>query len=145
MQNKSGFTTNNSPKVSVVMQHFIVALVKDVIICSKDFESSKKHLKAYCDNEKLSYSLLEYNLNLFFELLEDYRKTNNFVLYRFLKLQARFCFIDEDMFGLLQIALPEMDSFDENQDSGAYANKTTGFKLAVHNAGIVGGHLIGLL
>ncbi|MGB4415969.1 MAG: hypothetical protein WBI53_13915 [Paludibacter sp.] len=145
MQIKSGFTTDNSLKVSVVMQHFIVALAKDVITYPENFESGKKHLKAYCENEKLSYSVLEYNLNLFFELLEDYRKTNNLVLYRFLKLQARFCFIDEDMFDSLQIAPAEQDCFDDNQDSSAYANKTTGFKLSVHNGDIVGGHLIGLL
>jgi hypothetical protein len=135
-----------TPQVSVSMQRFIIALVNDGIIHPENFESSKKHLKAYCENEQLNFSELEHNLSLLFELLEDYRKTNTFILYRFLKLQAKFCFINEHMFGLLPINhLILDDCFDDTEDDpSVYCNKATASISSAHFGGIVGGHLIGL-
>lgn len=144
MQIKPDFTKGIPPKTPVDFRHFIFALVNDVIIHPENFERRNKQLNEYCENGKINYSELVYHLNLFFNLLNDYRKTNNHILYRFLKLQARFCFIDEDRFGLLQIALPGTDSFTENSGEDAYCGKTSVSGLSSHHGGIVGAHLIGL-
>ena len=90
MQINSDFTLDNTPQVSVAMRCFIFALAREAVLHSGSFVKRKKQLKAYCEYEMLNYSILEYNLNLFFELFEDYRKTNDPVLYSFLKLQAGF-------------------------------------------------------
>lgn len=134
-----------TPQVSVLMQRFILALVKDVVDHPENFESSKKHLKAYCENEQLSFSELEHNLGLFFELLEDYRKTNTLILYRFLRLQARYCLMDKHMFESLPIEhLVLDDCFDDTEEPTADCDKTTECNSSSRHGGIVGGHLIGL-
>lgn len=121
------------PPVSGLMKQFLVAIVSDEIVQPGNFESSKKHLKAYCENEMLDYSALESDLRLFFGLLTDYNQTKDPVLYHFLILQACNCFFDDAMFGLLPIVPPQ----EINTESFSRATSAT-------NYGIVGGHLIGL-
>ena len=121
------------PPVSDAMKQFLVSIVKDEIVQPGNFESSKNHLKAYCENEMLNYSALESDLRLFFGLLAEYNKTKDPVLYHFLMLQACNCFLDEAMFGLLPIVPPT----EINPESFSLPTSAT-------NCGMVGGHLIGL-
>ena len=139
----SYFGKDNTPIVSKALQHYIFAFVQDVINHPDNLERSEKWIKGYCENENLNYSELEYNLNSFFELLEAYHKTNTLVLYRFLKLQAQHCFIDEERFDLLRIKPVEHDFLSEIQKSSACChNKNTG--SSSYGSGIVDGHIIGL-
>jgi hypothetical protein len=142
MQDKSDFTQDPTPTISIDMQHFITALVTDIVIHPGNFESGKKQLKAYCEHEEVSYDAMEHNLSLFFELLEDYRTTNTFIFYKFLKLQARFCFIDEQTFGLL-VSPPDDNNQAEKQHSGT-SGKTSCSSSSSHHGGIVGGPIIGI-
>lgn len=121
------------PQVSDAMKQFLVAIVKDEIVQPGNIESSKKHLKAYCEKEMLDYWALESDLRLFFGLLADYNQTKDPVLYHFLILQACNCFLDEAMFGLLPILPPE----EINPESFSLTTSATHY-------GMVGGHLIGL-
>lgn len=144
MQIKSKITRANNSAISDSFQKIIWALVVDVVIHSGSFETRKKLLKKYCEDENLIYPELENNLRLFLELLEDYNKTNDSRLYRFLKLQAQFCFIDESNFDFL-LAPP---IYHENNDKTQISNDSGSQKpitsSSTSNGGIVGGHLIGL-
>jgi hypothetical protein len=143
MNIKSDFGKDNTPAVSNVIQHYIFAFVQDTINQPDNIERGEKWLKDYCENENLNYSELEYNLNVFFELLEEYRKTGAHVLYSFLRLQAQYCFIGEERFNLLKINPAGYDSLDEIQDSSACSYEENGITSS-HDSGIVGGHIIGL-
>ncbi|MDP4240622.1 MAG: hypothetical protein Q8904_14260 [Bacteroidota bacterium] len=142
MQDISDFTKDHTPTISTNMQHFITALVTDVVIHPGNFESGKKQLKAYCEQGKVSYTVMEHNLSLFFGLLEDYRTTNTFTFYKFLKLQARFCFIDEQTFGSL-VSPPDDNRQVEKQHSGT-SGITSCSSSSSHHGGMVGGPIIGL-
>ncbi len=144
MQINSDFTADNTPKVSNVMKQFIVELIKNEISHPENFERSKKHLKAYCRNERLNFSTLEYNLNLFFALNRDYSQMNTPALYGFLKFQSQFCFLDETMFGLLAIVPAEQDYFSDNLDSSGSNDMMLISGTSSENLGLIGGHLIGL-
>ncbi len=124
-----------NPPVTHALQRFILALVKNTILYPVYSESSKIHLKAFCKAEKYDFNALEYNFKLFFELLEDYRKTLDIELYRFLKIKARYLFLDEDLFNQLPIFKPLENS---ECDSDSYESS-----CSADNEGIVGGHLIG--
>ena len=143
MNNTSDLGKDNTPTISKAMRHFIFAFVQDSINQPDNFERNKKWLKGYCKNEKLNYPELESNLNVFFELLEEYCRNGTPVLYRFLKLQSQNCFIDEERFDLLKIIPGEHDSIAEIQNSSAYCHdKNT--NSSSEDSGIVGGHIIGL-
>lgn len=142
MKIESYLTTDSGQNVSAAMQCFTINLLKDVLVHTGNLENGKKHLKAYCDNEQLEYNAVEHNLNLFLGLFNDYRKTKSPVLYRFLKLQARLCFVDEQLFGLLAIVPPDEDYPDGIENLNTHC-KTTDSGSAYHG-GMVGGHLIGL-
>ncbi len=133
----------NDSNASVTIQHYIFAFVQNLINQPENPERSKDWLRGYCEKERMNYLELEYNLSVFFQLLEEYRKTNTFTLYRFLKLQAQACFIDEERFELLRISPPQQELVGKATDLGACScdNKTIS---SSHNSGIVGGHIIGL-
>ncbi|HEY6915425.1 MAG TPA: hypothetical protein VI413_12175 [Paludibacter sp.] len=115
------------------MKQYLVAIVRDEINQPGNFESSRKHLKAYCENESLDYTALMSDLRQFFGLLADYNQIKDPVLYKFLTWQACNCFFDEAMFGLLPILPPE----EINPESFGRTTSAT-------HCGMVGGHLIGL-
>ena len=143
MSINSEFRKANNPTASIAMQHYIFAFVQDVINQPDNLERSINWLMEYCEKEKMNYSELRQQLNSFFQLLEEYRKTNTFVLYRFLKLQAQACFIDEERFALLRIQPANYEFPRIAADMGtSCSDKNT--ITSSHNGGLVGGHLIGL-
>jgi hypothetical protein len=143
MQIKSEFTQGNNQQISFTFQKIISALFVDVVLHSGSFETRKKLVETYCKIENLSYAELENNLSLFFELLEDYRETNNPVFYRFLKLQAKSCFFDEHDFDLL---IKPANDLERGLEVWTQNNATpTSCDNSSSDLGeIVGGHLIGL-
>lgn len=141
MQVKSDFTKENTPQVSIGLKHFILTLAMNEVRHSGSFKKRKKLLKAYCKSDNLEYITLVYNLNLFFELLEDYLRTEDPALFGFLKLQAGFCFIDMQDFHLLQLIHTVHRSAPKNTTS--YSNESFSNSSSVRT-GMVGGHLIGL-
>ncbi len=139
----SYFRKENTPTASIAMQHYIFAFVQDVINQPDNLERSKEWLKIYCEKEQMNYSELEHNLESFFQLHEEYRKTGTFILYRFLKLQAQACFITEERFGLLRISAAQNDFLSEVLDSGVCSSDKNE-NTSSSDSGIVGGHIIGL-
>lgn len=137
------FGKDNIPAVSKAMQHYIFAFVQDCINQPGSLARNKEWLKDYCESEKLNYSDLEYNLNVFFELLEEYNRASTPVLFRLLKSQSQNCFIDEERFDLLKINPAGYDLSTDMQSSGAYEYKEDDMSSS-HSNGIVGGHIIGL-
>jgi len=143
MQVESDFTKDNTPQVSNDFRQYIFILAQDIALYSESFEKKKKNLRVRCEREMVEYNTLEYNLTLFFELVEDYRKSNDQVLYRFLKLQAGFCYIDEPNFVKLQI--PNAGKVNnESISSDVCRNRTSDSTSSDLQGGIVGGHLFGL-
>ena len=143
MQVESDFIKNNTPRISIELRRFIFALAEDIIRYSGSFEKRKKRLKVRYEREKVDYNILEYNLNLFFELIDDYCKSNDPVLYRFLKLQAGFCFINVPDFAKLLIPTTGQ-VIDDSQSSNVNKNKPSDSISSNIHSGIVGGHLFGL-
>jgi hypothetical protein len=121
------------PQVSDAMKQFLVAIVRDEIIQPGNFDSSKPHLEAYCENEGVRFAALYSDLLLFLGLLNDYNQTKDPVLYQFLTWQASNCFIDEAMFRMLPVAAPE------EIDPDLFCRSTS-----ANDWGMVGAHLIGL-
>jgi hypothetical protein len=119
------------PKISFAMHQFLVTIVTDGIVMPENFVNCQNHLKAYCENELLNYSVLESNLRLFFGLVNEYNQTKDPLLYHFLKLQATNCLLDEQAFAQLPIVPPE-----ETHQLGLLSSANHYF--------MVGGHLIGL-
>jgi len=87
-------------------------MVEEIVLKGEDFdEQKKKWLKKYSEAEGLNYAELEGNLNDFFELLEDYKKSQSNALKRVLSNQASVCFINNNLLDKLisqqpQIILP---------------------------------------
>ena len=143
MQVESDFTKDNTPQVSNDFRQYIFKLAEDIVLYSGSFEKKKKNLRARCEREIVNYNTLEYNLTLFFELVEDYSKSNDQVLYRFLKLQAGFCYIDETDFVKLQIPYGGKVN-NENLYSDVCRNRSSDSSSSNLQGSIVGGHLFGL-
>jgi len=139
----SDFGKANTQIVPNRMQHYIFAFVQDSINHPDNLDVNKKWLKGYCEVENINYSELEFNLNLFFELLSDYSKSKTHILYSFIKLQAQYCFIDEERFHLLRIA-PYLYEFAYEIQHASASSQENIILTSSGSSGIVGGHLLGL-
>ncbi len=111
MQDKSSFSNSNSnqPPISQGLQDFINTMVEEIVLKGEAFDELKrKWLMKYSEAEGLNYAELEGNLKDFFELLDDYRKTQSSALKRMLSNQASACFIDNMLLDKLLSQQPQI-------------------------------------
>jgi len=105
MQDKSSYSSQHKPQISESLQNFINAMVEEIVLKGDSFdELKKKWLKKYSEAEGLNYGELEGNLNDFFELLEDYKKSQSNALKRVLLNQASVCFLTDKYLEAILVA-----------------------------------------
>lgn len=126
---------NLIPPVSAAFRQSIVLLIRNDIVFPGEKRLHIDKLKTYCRKEGTDFKSLEENLFLFIELLKDYLRTQDPVIFRFLKAQAKFCYADEHLFGLLSLPVPEKTTL---------SRKDTGSPASGADGGMAGIHLIGL-
>lgn len=145
MQKKQYFSYTNMNSASSAMQLCILSLMNEPATDPDIYEMQLMQINKYCKDEDISFTMLERNLNEYFELLDSYRNTKTRIFLRFLKLQARNCLIDENNIELLQIIKDEVIDFEDyytcNDDNyiSSGSSRSSSFSTTM-----VGGHIIGL-
>ena len=102
MQDKSSYTSPNKPQITQGLQDFINAMVEEIVFKGESFEKSKKWLKKYSESDGMNYVELEKNLQVFFEFVGDYQKTQLASLKRIITSQAEICFVSNDILEKIQ-------------------------------------------
>lgn len=126
------FTSSTGP-LPVAIKQFFIATITEEIVRPGHFENNKERLQAFCEEEKINFHVLESEMRLFFGMVSDYNISRDSLFYRFLMLQASYCFLTEADFAALPIPLPlDVSAFE------MYAGVST------YDSGMVGAHLIGL-
>ncbi|HAY70369.1 MAG TPA: hypothetical protein DCX89_00625, partial [Saprospirales bacterium] len=72
---------------------------EEIVLKGEAFdEQKKKWLRKYSEAEGVNFDELERNLTDFFELFNDYQKTQSNALQRVLENQAKACYITEVLY-----------------------------------------------
>jgi hypothetical protein len=97
MEDKSLFNSEQPKTISEGLQNFIDSMVEEIVLVGKPFDTQKKYLRKFSENEGLDYEKLEADITTFIEILDSLKTA-------FSKLQAKLakekgceCYISKDM------------------------------------------------
>ena len=71
MEDESIYTKNQPKEISKGLQNFIDSMVEEIVLEGKPFDTQKKYLKKFSENEGLDYDKLEADLSTFIEILDN--------------------------------------------------------------------------
>ncbi len=91
--------TNSRPQggISENLQRFIDAMVEEIALEGKPFDTQKKYLKKYSENEGLDYDKLEADIITFIEILDSLKTAFSKLQVKLAEEKGRECYISEEM------------------------------------------------
>lgn len=96
MEDQSIFRNSHPGAISEGLQRFIDSMVEEIVITGKPFESQKKYLRKFSENEGLDYEKLEDDINAFIMVLESLRTAFSKVQVQLAEEKGRECHISEE-------------------------------------------------
>lgn len=96
MEDESLFTKNQPKVISESLQNFIDSLVEEIVLQGKPFDTQKKYLKKYSENEGIDYDKLEGDISAFIEILDSLKTTYSQLQVKLAVEKGRECHISED-------------------------------------------------
>lgn len=101
MEDKSLFTSSQPRTISEGLQNFIDAMVEEIVLEGRPFDTQKKYLKKFSENEGLDYDKLEADIITFIEILDCLKTAFNKLHVKLAEEKGRECYISEAMVGKL--------------------------------------------
>ena len=95
MQDQSLFNSSQPQSISEGLQNFINAMVEEIVLEGKPFDSQKKYLKKFSENEGLDYEALEKGIAELTETLTEMSSSDSKTLMRLALFQAKECYVSE--------------------------------------------------
>ncbi len=90
--------TNSQPQggISENLQRFIDAMVEEIVLEGKPFDTEKKYLKKFSENEGLDYGKLEADITTFIEILDSLKTAFSKLQVKLAEEKGRECHISEE-------------------------------------------------
>ena len=82
MGDKSLQNSQKPQKISEGLQNFIDSMVEEIVLEGKPFNTQKKYLKKFSENEGLDYDKLEADISTFIEILENLENVSSNLMER---------------------------------------------------------------
>jgi hypothetical protein len=95
MEDKSLFNSDEPRTISEGLQNFIDAMVEEIVLEGKPFDTQKKYLKKFSENEGLDYEALEKGITELVETMREMKTSDSQTLMRLALFQARECHVTE--------------------------------------------------
>ena len=96
MKDESIFTKNQHKEISESLQNFIDSLVEEIVLEGKPFDTQKKYLKKFSENEGLDFNKLESDINTFIEILDSLKTNLSQLQIKLAKEKGYDCYISEE-------------------------------------------------
>ena len=96
MEDKSLYNSQAS-QISDGLQNFIDSMVEEIVLEGKPFDTQKKYLKKFSENEGLDYGKLEADVITFIEILDSLKKAFSNLQVKLAKEKGKECYISADM------------------------------------------------
>jgi len=108
MEDQSIFTNYQPKEISEGLQNFIDSMVEEIVLKGKPFDSQKKYLKKFSENEGLDYDKLEADITTFIEILDSLKTAFNKLQVKLAEEKGRDCHItDETVKKLVSYSSPK--------------------------------------
>ena len=97
MQDQSLFNSSQPQGgISENLQRFIDAMVEEIVLEGKPFDTQKKYLKKFSENEGLDYDKLEADITTFIEILDSLKTVFSKLQVKLAEEKGRECHISEE-------------------------------------------------
>lgn len=121
MEDESLFSKSRPRDISEGLQNFIDSMVEEIVLEGKPFNTQKKYLKKFSENEGLDYQRLEVDLLTFIEIIDSLKSTPNRLLERIALDKGYDCFISSVIVCELLDSLPQNARFPiKDGETGKY-------------------------
>ena len=97
MEDESIFTKSQCKEISEGLQSFIDSMVEEIVLEGKPFDSQKKYLKKFSENEGLDYEKLEADIVTFIEILDSFKTAFSNLQLKLAREKGDDCHISEGM------------------------------------------------
>lgn len=97
MEDQSLFTNSQSKVISEGLQNFIDSMVEEIVLEGKPFNTQKKYLKKFSENEGLDFDKLESDIITFIEVLDSLKKAFSKLQVKLAEEKGRDCHISAEM------------------------------------------------
>ena len=94
MKDKSFFNSNQH-EISESLQNFIDSMVEEIVLEGKPFDTQKKYLRKFSENEGLDFNKLEADVTTFIEILDSLKLTFDKLQVKLAEEKGRECHISE--------------------------------------------------
>ena len=96
MEEKSLYNSQQAKGITENLQNFIDSMVEEIVLEGKAFDTQKKYLKKFSENEGVDYNKLETDIATFIDILEGIKDTHNELLEKYASEKAKDCYISEE-------------------------------------------------
>ena len=93
---QSIFSKSQPKEISEGLQNFIDSMVEEIVLEGKPFDTQKKYLKKFFENEGLDYDKLETDITTFIEILDSFKKAFSNLQVKLAKEKGKECYISGD-------------------------------------------------
>ena len=97
MEDQSIFTNSQPKEISEGLQNFIDSMVEEIVLEGKPFDTQKKYMKKFSENEGLDFNKLEADVTTFIEILDSLKKAFSNLQVKLAKEKGKECYISDDM------------------------------------------------
>ena len=101
MGDKTIYKNGQPLSISEGLQNFIDAMVEEIVLEGKPFDTQKKYLKKFSENEGLDYETLESKLSDFIEVMQEWQDLHTKSSELMAKMLAKDCYLSESELGRL--------------------------------------------
>lgn len=132
MEDKSLYNSQQSQGISETLQNYIDSMVEEIVLEGKPFDSQKKYLKKFSENEGLDYEAIEKSITELVETMREMKSSSSKMLIKLALIQAKDAYVTDA--AVLSIA--QQVEKKENEDSSAKRNAIAGIiqSLQTHSA-----------
>lgn len=93
MKDKSLLTDEQPREISERLQRFIELMVEEIVLEGKPFDTQKKYLQKYSENEGIEYYKLEADLTTFIQILNSLETASSNLLVKLAEEKGQACYI----------------------------------------------------
>lgn len=97
MEDESIFTRSQQKEISDGLQSFIDSMVEEIVLEGKPFDTQKKYLKKFSENEGLDFNKLEADISTFVEILDSLKTAFSKLQVKLAEEKGSDCHISEEI------------------------------------------------
>ena len=132
MEDKSLYNSQQSQGISETLQNYIDSMVEEIVLEGKPFDTQKKYLKKFSENEGLDYEAIEKGITELVETMREMKSSGSKMLIKLALIQAKdACVTDATVLSIAQHIGNKVD-----EDSSAKRNAIAEMiqSLQIHSA-----------